>query len=105
MRFVFDTNILISSLTLPGGKSEAAVSRIISGDTLIISHKIINAVLTEPARKFSKYAEALRRTEMRSMMDLKTDHRMRVCQSCRGDCKRRHGPAYAEEVPAYKDQP
>ena len=62
MRVVFDTNIFISALTLPGGKAEAAVLRIIDGeDTLVISHAIIDEVLTVLARKFSKDAEALSR--------------------------------------------
>jgi len=62
MRVVFDTNIFISALTLPGGRAEAAVLRIIDGDdTLVISHKIIDEVLTVLARKFSRDAEALSR--------------------------------------------
>ena len=62
MRVVLDTNIFISALTLPGGKAEAAVLGIIDGDdTLVISHKIIDEVLTVLARKFSRDAEALSR--------------------------------------------
>jgi uncharacterized protein len=62
MRVVFDTNIFISALIIPGGKAEEAIMRIIDGeDTLIISHEIIDEVLTVLARKFSKDAEALSR--------------------------------------------
>ncbi|MDA8241386.1 MAG: putative toxin-antitoxin system toxin component, PIN family [Nitrospiraceae bacterium] len=62
MRVVFDTNIFISALILPGGKAEDALMRIIDGkDTLVISHEIIDEVLTVLARKFSKDAEALSR--------------------------------------------
>lgn len=62
MRVVFDSNIFISALTLPGGKADAAVLRVLDGeDTLIISHEIIDEVLTVLAKKFSKDAEALSR--------------------------------------------
>ncbi|MFO0753944.1 MAG: putative toxin-antitoxin system toxin component, PIN family [Thermodesulfovibrionales bacterium] len=62
MRVVFDTNIFISALTLPGGKADDAVMRIIDGeDTLVISNEIIDEVLTVLARKFNKDAEALSR--------------------------------------------
>jgi putative PIN family toxin of toxin-antitoxin system len=62
MRVVFDTNIFISALIFPGGKAEDAVMRIIGGeDTLVISHEIIDEVLTVLARKFSKDPEALSR--------------------------------------------
>ncbi len=62
MRVVFDTNIFISALIFPGGMPEDALMRIIDGkDTLVISHEIIDEVLTVLARKFSKDAEALSR--------------------------------------------
>lgn len=62
MRVVFDTNIFISALTLPGGRAEDAVTKIIDGeDNLVISHAIIDEVLHVLARKFSKDAEALSR--------------------------------------------
>jgi putative PIN family toxin of toxin-antitoxin system len=62
MRVVFDSNIFISALTLPGGRADAAMLRVIDGgDTLIISHEILDEVLTVLARKFSKDAEALSR--------------------------------------------
>jgi putative PIN family toxin of toxin-antitoxin system len=60
MRVVFDTNIFISALALPGDKADRAVMRIIEGkDTLVISREIIDEVLTVLARKFSRDAEAL----------------------------------------------
>jgi putative PIN family toxin of toxin-antitoxin system len=62
MRVVFDTNIFISALILPGGMAEDAMMRIIDAEhTLVISHEIIDEVLTVLARKFSKDAEALSR--------------------------------------------
>ncbi len=62
MRVVFDSNIFISALIFPGGKAEDAMMRIIdSEDTLVISHEIIDEVLTVLARKFSKDVEALSR--------------------------------------------
>ncbi len=65
MKIVFDSNIFISALTLPGGKADAAVLRVIDGkDTLIISREIIDEVLTVLARKFSKDAEALSRVAL-----------------------------------------
>lgn len=62
MRVVFDTNVFISALTLPGGRADDAIIKIIdSEDTLVISREIIDEVLTVLARKFSKDAEALSR--------------------------------------------
>ncbi len=62
MRVVFDTNIFISALILPGGSADAAIMRIINGNaTLVISREIIDEILTVLARKFSKDAEALSR--------------------------------------------
>ncbi|HAM50836.1 MAG TPA: putative toxin-antitoxin system toxin component, PIN family [Nitrospiraceae bacterium] len=62
MRVVFDTNIFISALTLPGGNADAAIMRIVNdNDTLVISREIIDEILTVLARKFSKDAEALSR--------------------------------------------
>ena len=62
MRAVFDTNIFISALILPGRSADAAIMRIINGDaTLVISREIIDEILTVLSRKFSKDAEALSR--------------------------------------------
>jgi uncharacterized protein len=94
MRVVFDTNIFISALIFPGGKAEDAMMRIIDGhDILVISHEIIDEVLTVLARKFSKNAEELSRvavnltnlgelvrpTEKLNVLDDKADNRILEC--------------------------
>lgn len=94
MRVVFDTNIFISALTLPGGRADDAIIRIIDGeDTLVISREIIDEVLTVLARKFSKDAEALSRvavnlagmgelvspSERLTVLDDKADNRILEC--------------------------
>ena len=54
MRVVFDSNIYISALTLPGGQAEKSLFRILDGtDTLLISKPILDEVLSILARKFS----------------------------------------------------
>lgn len=63
MRVVFDTNIFISALILPGSSAEKAISKVIEGsDELIISHDIIDEVLTVLSNKFNRNREALSRT-------------------------------------------
>ena len=63
MRIVFDTNIFISALILPGSFAEKAILKVIEGsDELIISHDIIDEVLTVLSNKFSRNREALSRT-------------------------------------------
>ncbi|HUF82199.1 MAG TPA: putative toxin-antitoxin system toxin component, PIN family [Burkholderiales bacterium] len=63
MRVVFDSNILISALTLPGGRGEQAITRIIEGaDSLFFSKQILDEVLLVLARKFSRDREQLART-------------------------------------------
>jgi len=60
MRVVFDTNIFISALILPGGSADKAIMRIINGDaTLVISREIIDEILIVLARKFSKMQRPL----------------------------------------------
>ena len=62
MKVVFDTNILISALALPGGQADSAISRIISGiDELILSKAILDELLGVLARKFSRDANELAR--------------------------------------------
>lgn len=62
MRVVFDTNILVSALTLPGGRGDAALRRIVSGeDALAISRPIVDELLSVLTRKFSYDREALSR--------------------------------------------
>ncbi len=58
-RVVFDTNIFISALAIPGGMAEKAVSWVIEGrDELVISPHIIKEVLTVLASKFGREREA-----------------------------------------------
>ena len=60
MRVVFDTNIFISALAIPGGMAEKAVTRVIKGhDELVISHQIIKEVLSVLSTKFGRDREAL----------------------------------------------
>lgn len=62
MRVVFDTNIFVSALTLPGGSAEEAVMRILDGEhVLLVSRQIIDEVLGVLARKFGRDPEALSR--------------------------------------------
>jgi uncharacterized protein len=60
VRVVFDTNIFISALAIPGSLAEKAVSRIIEGrDELVISPDIIKEVLSVLSLKFGRDSEAL----------------------------------------------
>ena len=60
MKLVFDTNIFISALVIPGSKAEKAVLRIIEGnDTLLISREIIKEVLDVLSTKFNRDREAI----------------------------------------------
>jgi putative PIN family toxin of toxin-antitoxin system len=60
MRVVFDTNIFISALAIPGSLAERAISRIIEGrDALAISPDIIKEVLSVLSSKFGREKEAL----------------------------------------------
>jgi len=62
MKVVFDTNIFISALVIPGGQAEKAIRRITEGtDTLLISKPIIGEILSVLSRKFSRDSEALSR--------------------------------------------
>lgn len=65
MRVVFDTNIYISAIVLPGSSADRAIQRILGGrDRLLISKPILDEVLTTLARKFSRDADALSRTAL-----------------------------------------
>ena len=65
MRVVFDTNIYISALILPGSSAHRAIQLIIDGhDRLLISKPILDEVLTTLACKFCRDAEALSRTAL-----------------------------------------
>ncbi len=60
MRVVFDTNVFISALVIPGSLAEKAILKIIEGaDVLVISKDIINEVLSVLSSKFSRDKEAL----------------------------------------------
>lgn len=65
MRVVFDTNIFISALALPGGQAEKAIDAILDGKaSLIISKPILEELLRVLAEKFARDAEALSRTAL-----------------------------------------
>lgn len=62
MRVVFDTNVFVSALVLPGGRADEALQRVIDGkDTLIVSKPILNELLSVLARKFARDREELAR--------------------------------------------
>ena len=63
MKAVFDTNIFISALALPGGKAARAIDLVLDARVnLCISKEIIHEVLGVLAQKFSKGPEELSRT-------------------------------------------
>ena len=62
MRVVFDTNVFVSALTLPGGRGAEALGRIIEGqDNLAFSKPILDKLLSVLARKFARNREELAR--------------------------------------------
>lgn len=62
MRVVFDTNILVSALVLPGGRAAEALARVVEGrDRLLLSKPILDELLGVLARKFSRDREELAR--------------------------------------------
>jgi putative PIN family toxin of toxin-antitoxin system len=62
VKAVFDTNIFVSALAVPGGRAAAALDRVVSGDVqLVISRPIIHEVLDVLARKFDRDPEELSR--------------------------------------------
>lgn len=63
MKAVFDSNIFVSALAIPGGQAERAVDLVINGRVnLCISKEIIHEVLEVLAQKFSRGSEELSRT-------------------------------------------
>ena len=65
MKVVFDTNVLVSALTLPGGRGDHAVRKIIEGeDSLALSRFIIDELLSVLARKFGYDREELARVAL-----------------------------------------
>ena len=62
MRVVFDTNIFVSALALPGSRADAALQRVIDDvDQLVVSKAIIDELLMVLARKFARDADELAR--------------------------------------------
>jgi len=62
VKVVFDTNVFVSALTLPGGRGDQALGKIIEGeDSLAISKSIIDELLSVLARKFGRDREELAR--------------------------------------------
>ncbi len=62
MRVVFDTNIFVSALAIPGGQAERALRRILEGDDdLVVSRAIIGELVEVLGRKFGHDAEQLSR--------------------------------------------
>jgi putative PIN family toxin of toxin-antitoxin system len=63
LKAVFDTNIFVSALALPGGQAERAIDLVLDARVhLCISKEIIHEVLGVLAQKFSKGPEELSRT-------------------------------------------
>ena len=59
---MFDTNVLVSALALPGGRGEEALRRIVDGeDSLALSKAVLYELLSVLARKFDHDREALAR--------------------------------------------
>ena len=62
MIVVFDTNVFVSALTLPGGRADQALRKIIAGeDSLALSRPIMDELLSVLARKFARDREELAR--------------------------------------------
>jgi putative PIN family toxin of toxin-antitoxin system len=62
MRVVFDTNIFVSALVIPGSLAEKAILKIIEGnDTLLLSREILDELLSILSTKFSRDREEISR--------------------------------------------
>ena len=62
MRVVFDTNVFVSALTLPGGRGHQTLDKIIEGeDSLALSKPILDELLSVLSRKFARDREELAR--------------------------------------------
>lgn len=62
MRVVFDTNIFVSALVIPGSQAEKAVLKIIEGtDVLLLSKEILDELLSILSTKFSRDKEEISR--------------------------------------------
>ena len=62
MKVVFDTNVFVPALTLPGGHGDQAIRKIVEGeDSLALSRPILDELLSVLARKFARDREELAR--------------------------------------------
>ena len=62
MKVVFDTNVLVSALVLPGGRGDEALLSVVRGENhLVVSRGILDELLGVLARKFARDAEELAR--------------------------------------------
>lgn len=65
MRVVFDSNIFVSALTLPGGKGDAAVAHVLSGRAVaLLSEPLLGEILGVLGRKFAFDREQLARVAL-----------------------------------------
>ena len=65
MRVVFDSNIFVSALTLPGGKGDAAVTHALSGRAVVLlSEPLTGEILGVLGRKFAFDREQLARVAL-----------------------------------------
>jgi uncharacterized protein len=63
VRAVFDTNIFVSALALPGTRAELAIRRVVEGaDVLLLSRPIVEELMRVLAVKFRQDPEQLART-------------------------------------------
>ena len=61
MKVVFDTNVLVSALALPGGRGDEALLADPGQHQLVLSRGILDELLGVLARKFARDAEELAR--------------------------------------------
>jgi len=62
MKVVFDTNIFVSALVIPGSQAEKAILRIAEGpDVLLLSKEILDELLSILSSKFSRDKEEISR--------------------------------------------
>ena len=65
MRVVFDSNVYVSALTLPGGVADSALTAVLAGRaTLLLSEPMLGEVLGVLGRKFARDKEQLARTAL-----------------------------------------
>lgn len=65
MKVVFDSNIYVSALAVPGGVADRAIDAAMEGAIeLFLSRAILDEVLGVMSRKFARDAEALSRTAL-----------------------------------------